>query len=64
MRVLELFVLCWSAAGGVVLALTERQEFQFVEKRHYGARWRASRKQLFASTPAAQRAEDLTRRRG
>jgi hypothetical protein len=31
MRVLELFVLCWSApAGGVVLALNERQEFQFV----------------------------------
>jgi hypothetical protein len=28
--VLELFVLCLSAAGGVVLALTERQEFQFV----------------------------------
>jgi hypothetical protein len=30
MKVLELFVLCLSAAGGVVLALTERQEFQFV----------------------------------
>jgi hypothetical protein len=30
MRVLDLFVLCLSTAGGVVLALTEHQEFQFV----------------------------------